>query len=117
MTAVYDPDYLLRAHRWSAARAAPLLNGYAVVSRDGQFGLLDGSGAEFVPCAYDGLVWDGGTAWVKQDDGWHEYTIPGVSKARPAGLRCPGISSPRTRGPRGRIPCIFRRILPIAATV
>ena len=32
------------------ARAAPLLNGYAVVSRDGKFGLLDSTGAELVPC-------------------------------------------------------------------
>ena len=40
------------------ARAAPLLNGYAVVSRDGKFGLLDSTGAELVPCAYDGLAWD-----------------------------------------------------------
>ena len=36
------------------ARAAPLLSGYAVVSRDGKFGLLDSTGAELVPCAYDG---------------------------------------------------------------
>ena len=35
------------------------------VSRDGKFGLLDSTGAELVPCAYDGLVWDGGTAWVR----------------------------------------------------
>lgn len=81
----------------TAARAAPLLNGYAVVCRDGQFGLLDGSGAEFVPCTYDGLVWDGGTAWVKQNDGWHEYTIPGVAKPTAGyavrGYRRPGYAA------------------------
>ena len=65
------------------ARAAPLLNGYTVVCRDWKYGLLDSTGAEFIPCEYDGLVWDGGTAWVKLDDGWHEYTIPGVTKPDP----------------------------------
>ena len=65
------------------ARAAPLLSGYAVVSRDGKFGLLDSTGAELVPCAYDGLAWDGGTAWIRQTDGWHEYSIPGVTKPDP----------------------------------
>ena len=65
------------------ARAAPLLNGYTVVSRDWKFGLLDSTGAELVPCVYDGLVWDGGTAWIRQADGWHEYSIPGVTKPDP----------------------------------
>ena len=65
------------------ARAAPLLNGYTVVSRDWKFGLLDSTGAELVPCVYDGLVWDGGTAWIRQSDGWHEYSIPGVTKPDP----------------------------------
>lgn len=32
---------------------------------------------------YDGLVWDGGTAWIRQADGWHEYSIPGVTKPDP----------------------------------
>lgn len=65
------------------ARAAPLLNGCTVVSRDWKFGLLDSTGAELVPCVYDGLVWDGGTAWIRQADGWHEYSIPGVTKPDP----------------------------------
>ena len=84
----------------TAARAAPLLNGYAVVCRDGQFGLLDGSGAEFVPCTYDGLVWDGSTAWVKQNDGWHEYTIPGVAKPDPLDTLSGDIVAPDTRPTR-----------------
>lgn len=41
--AVYDFD-IYSDTPLTAARAAPLLNGYAVVCRDGQFGLLDGSG-------------------------------------------------------------------------
>ena len=82
------------------ARAAPLLNGYAVVSRDGKFGLLDSTGAEFVPCAYDGLVWDGGTAWVRLGDGWHEYSIPGVTKPDPLADLPESIVAPDTRPTR-----------------
>lgn len=77
-------------------RAAPLLSGYAVVTRDGKFGLLDSTGAELVPCEYDGLVWDGGTAWVKLDDGWHEYTIPGVTKPDPLADLPESIVAPDT---------------------
>ena len=93
---VYAPDYYTEdplVYR----RAAPLLNGYAPVSRDGKFGLLDSTGAEFVPCAYDGLVWDGGTAWVKLDDGWHQYTIPGVTKPDPLDDLPEDITVPDTR--------------------
>ena len=82
------------------ARAAPLLSGYAVVSRDGKFGLLDSTGAELVPCAYDGLAWDGGTAWVKLADGWHEYTIPGVTKPDPLDDLPESIVAPDTRPTR-----------------
>ncbi|WP_455499873.1 WG repeat-containing protein [Gemmiger sp.] len=81
-------------------RAAPLLNGYAPVSRDGKFGLLDSTGAEFVPCVYDGLVWDGGTAWIKLSDGWHEYTIPGVTKPDPLADLPESIAAPDTRPTR-----------------
>ena len=79
------------------ARAAPLLNGYTVVSRDWKFGLLDSTGAELVPCVYDGLVWDGGTAWVKLDDGWHQYTIPGMTKPDPLDDLPEDITAPDTR--------------------
>ena len=82
------------------ARAAPLLNGYAVVSRDGKFGLLDNTGAELVPCVYDGLAWDGGTAWVKLADGWHEYSIPGVTKPDPLDDLPESIVAPDTRPTR-----------------
>ena len=78
------------------ARAAPLLSGYAVVSRDGKFGLLDSTGAELVPCAYDGLAWDGGTAWVRLADGWHEYTIPGVTKPDPLADLPDSVTAPDT---------------------
>lgn len=78
-------------------RAAPLLNGYTPVSRSGKFGLLDRAGAEYVPCTYDGLVWDGGTAWVKLDDGWHQYTIPGVTKPDPLDDLPEDITAPDTR--------------------
>ena len=96
---VYAPDYYTEdplVYR----RAAPLLNGYAPVSRDGKFGLLDSTGAEFVPCAYDGLVWDGGTAWVRLGDGWHEYSIPGVTKPDPLDDLPADITAPDTRPTR-----------------
>ena len=76
------------------------------VSRDGKFGLLDSTGAELVPCAYDGLVWDGGTAWVKLADGWHEYTIPGVTKPDPLDDLPESIVAPDTR-PHTDGYCIF----------
>ncbi len=56
--------------------ASPLLNSYAAVCRDGKFGLLDSAGKEFVPCAYDGLAWDGNLGWLKLADGWHAFTVP-----------------------------------------
>ena len=59
--------------------------------------LLDRAGAEYVPCTYDGLVWDGGTAWVKLDDGWHQYTIPGVTKPDPLDDLPEDITAPDTR--------------------
>ena len=67
------------------------------MSRSGKFGLLDRAGAEYVPCTYDGLVWDGGTAWVKLDDGWHQYTIPGVTKPDPLDDLPEDITAPDTR--------------------
>lgn len=81
--AVYDATY----GDETAAFASPLLNGYAPVCRDGQWGLLDATGAECVPCTYQGAAWDGGTLWLRQEDGWHAYTLPGVVKpaATPAG--------------------------------
>lgn len=59
--------------------ASPLLSGYAVVSRDGKLGLLDSAGLEFLPCTYDGLVWDGTLGWLQQADGWHAFSIPSAA--------------------------------------
>lgn len=59
--------------------ASPLLSGYAVVSRDGKLGLLDSAGLEFLPCTYDGLVWDGTLSWLQQADGWHAFSIPSAA--------------------------------------
>ena len=95
----YAPDYYTE-EPLVYRRAAPLLNGYAPVSRDGKFGLLDSTGAEFVPCAYDGLVWDGGTAWVRLGDGWHEYSIPSVTKPDPLDDLPESIVAPDTRPTR-----------------
>ena len=109
------PQTITQRNPWSTARAAPLLNGYAPVSRDGKFGLLDSTGAEFVPCAYDGLVWDGGTAWVRLGDGWHEYSIPGVTKPDPLDDLPESIVSTRHAAPHGRI-LYFSWRMPIAPT-
>lgn len=64
--------------------ASPLLQGYAAVSRDGKFGLLDSAGLEYLPCNYDGVVWDGGIGWLKQADGWHAFRIPSAAQSTPA---------------------------------
>ena len=49
-----------------------------------------------MPCVYDGLAWDGGTAWVKLADGWHEYTIPGVTKPDPLADLPDSVTAPDT---------------------
>lgn len=70
----YDPVYW---NTWSdIGYASPLLNGYAAVCRDGKYGLLDSAGLEYLPCAYDGVAWDGGVGWLKLADGWHAFRIP-----------------------------------------
>ena len=48
---------------------------------DGRYGLLDSAGQEFVPCAYDGLAWDGRLGWIKLADGWHGFTVPSAPAA------------------------------------
>ena len=83
--AVYDATY----GDETAAYASPLLNGYAPVCRDGQWGLLDASGTELVPCRYGGAAWDGGLLWLRQEDGWHGYTLPGVTKPIPTATPAP----------------------------
>lgn len=74
--AVYDATY----GDAKAAYASPLLNGYAPVCRNGKWGLLNSAGSESVPCAYAGAAWDGSLLWLRQDDGWHAYTIPGAEQ-------------------------------------
>lgn len=90
--AVYDATY----GDDKGAYASPLLNGYAPVCRDGQWGLLDSTGTEVVPCAYEGAAWDGGLLWLKQNDGWHAYTIPGVAKPTPSPTPDPLAGMPDT---------------------
>ena len=45
-------------------------------------------------------MWDGGTAWVKLADGWHEYSIPGVTKPDPLDDLPESIVAPDTRPTR-----------------
>ena len=90
--AVYEPTY----GQDETAYASPLLNGYAPVCRDGKWGLLDSSGTEAIPCIYGGAAWDGGLLWLKQDDGWHAYTLPGVVKPTPAPTPDPLADLPDT---------------------
>lgn len=77
----YDPVY------WNSLQeigyASPLLRGYAAVTRDGKFGLLDSAGLEYLPCGYDGVAWDGGVGWLKLSDGWHGFRIPSASQQTP----------------------------------
>lgn len=42
-------------------------------------------------------MWDGGTAWVRLADGWHEYSIPGVTKPDPLADLPADITAPDTR--------------------
>lgn len=56
--------------------AACLQNGYAAVCRDGQWGLLDSTGTEVIPCEHPGVAWEGTTLWVKAEDGWHKTELP-----------------------------------------
>lgn len=96
--AVYDATY----GDETAWYASPLLNGYAVVCRDGQWGLLDATGTELVPCTYTGAAWDGGLLWLKQEDGWHAWTIPGVVKPTPAPTPDPLADLPEEVTPPSR---------------
>ena len=56
--------------------AASLQNGYAAVCREGQWGLLDSTGAEVIPCEHPGVAWEGTNLWVKSEDGWHREELP-----------------------------------------
>lgn len=98
--AVYDATYGTA----DTSYASPLLNGYAPVCRDGQWGLLDAAGTEVVPCAYQGAAWDGGLLWLRQEDGWHAYTLPGVVKPTPAPTPDPLAELPDTITAPDRLP-------------
>lgn len=67
-----------------------------------------------LPCAYDGLAWDGGTAWVKLSDGWHEYTIPGVTKPDPLADLPDSVTAPDTYP--ARTDAVFSWRMPTAPT-
>ena len=56
--------------------AACLQNGYAAVCRDGQWGLLNYSGKEVIPCEKQGVAWEGTNLWIKEQDGWHRSPLP-----------------------------------------
>ena len=36
--------------------------------------------AALLLCAYAGAAWDGSLLWLRQDGGWHAYTIPGAEQ-------------------------------------
>ena len=71
----YDPVFAVEQEGNRPTQAAELVNGYAAVSRQGRWGLLDETGAEVIPCRYDGLAWTGQQLWVRQEDGWHAFRL------------------------------------------
>ena len=74
--AVYEPVWHNGGESNPPEYAACLQNGYAAVCRDGQWGLLDATGTEVVPCTYPGIAWEGTVLWVKTEDGWHRAELP-----------------------------------------
>ena len=74
--AVYEPVWHNGGKDNPPVYAACLQNGYAAVCRDGQWGLMDSTGAEIIPCEHPGIAWEGTTLWVKADDGWHKTELP-----------------------------------------
>ena len=78
--AVYDPVYggIDFNGDYTPKYASPFLNLYAAVCRDGKWGVLDATGAEYIPCAYEGAAWNGHILWLKQDGRWQSQTLPGV---------------------------------------
>ena len=73
---VYEPTWHEAWQGTELQYAASLQNGYAAVCRGGQWGLLDSTGAEIIPCQYPGTAWDGTALWVKTGDGWHKAELP-----------------------------------------
>lgn len=72
---VYQPTWCFEGGN-SPAYAACLQNGYAAACREGQWGLLDSSGTEVIPCENEGVAWEGTHLWVKRQDGWHLTSLP-----------------------------------------
>lgn len=79
--AVYEPTYTGSMRDATPTLAAPLQNGYAAVCRGGLWGLLDASGAEAMPCAYEGIAWEGTTLWVQEDGVWRKQAWPQTTEA------------------------------------
>lgn len=79
--AVYEPVYGMDyTDNMGRRYASPLLYGYAAVCRDGKWGVLDSTGAEYIPCEYEYAAWNGHILWLKQNGQWQSQTLPGVPK-------------------------------------
>lgn len=78
--AVYDPVYggIDFYDDYAPKYASPFLNQYAAVCRDDKWGVLDATGAEYIPCVYEGAAWNGHILWLKQNGHWQSQTLPGV---------------------------------------
>lgn len=74
--AVYQPTWCYDENG-SPVYAACLQNGYAAVCREGQWGLLDASGTEVIPCENAGVAWEGTHLWIKEENGWQLTSLPG----------------------------------------
>ncbi len=74
---VYGCDY---ANNYALRYASPLLYGYTAVCREGKWGVLDTTGAEYLPCEYEYAAWNGHVLWLKQNGEWQSQRIPGVPK-------------------------------------
>lgn len=79
--AVYEPVYGRSYDKSNSLQyASPLLYGYAAVCRDGKWGVLDGTGTEYIPCEYEYAAWNGHVLWLKQNGEWQSQTLPGVPR-------------------------------------
>lgn len=75
---IYSPTWATESITEDTAPcyAACLQNGYAAVCRNGQWGLLDSTGEEVVPCENSGVAWEGTNLWIKGQDGWYNAQLP-----------------------------------------
>ena len=53
--------------------AYSLTGGYAPVCKDGKWGVIDETGAEIIPCSYDGGAPYPGGVWLAEGDAWQLY--------------------------------------------